>query len=155
MPNEHRSSGRTASSLVEEEVAPCSGLRFRCGVAFSGKRAVRRHPPASSAGACSAWFGCTQVWRWDRQHSPACDGLPRAPRFPDLARTSMGTADHKLVAPVVIRPLQATLAILLRHAGYIALETPAQGVNVSPGSVLDRNCGLTKRAGRTRTFSGP
>ena len=79
MPNEHRSSGRTASSLVEEEVVPYSGLRFRCGVAVSGKRAMRRNPPASSAGGCSAWFGCTPVWRWHRQHSPACDGLPRAP----------------------------------------------------------------------------
>ena len=78
MPNERRSSDRTASSPVEEAVAPCSELRFRCGVAVSGRRAVMRHPPASSAEVCSAWFGLTPVWRWDRRPSPACDWPPRA-----------------------------------------------------------------------------
>ena len=61
-------------------------------------------------------------------------------RVPDLPGGSMGTADHKFVAPGVIRSLQSSLAILLRHAHAIALEAPAQCINVSPGSCLDRNC---------------
>ena len=60
-------------------------------------------------------------------------------RVPDLSGAPMGTADHKTVAPGVVRPLQSMLAISLGPTDTFALETPAQRINVSPGSGLDRN----------------
>ena len=60
-------------------------------------------------------------------------------RVPDLSGAPMGAANHKPVASGVVRPLQSPLAIRLGHTDTIALETPAQRINVSPGSGLDRN----------------